>query len=507
MVAKVSPRERFDNGRDLMGERESRESRDTSGTARSLNVVHYMERDLVAAARLVVGLVERSATTEGTPSLLAVLPTGDDVLTLSQSVHAHRRDASVALTPLTAAARARRILAAGATAIAGTPSLLARLISESGLALTDVHTLLLIWPEEIIESADQRALLEGVMAEVPRSVERVAVCAQRTPALAQFLERSMWRAREVDHAVPAPAASDVALRVLVAPPSERVHALRSVLDAFDPESAVLVALTDDGEASARNAAAVFDSTGALVEISRGIPERHYRLGIFLDEVPSAEILTGTAGAVDELVAIVRPSRLTAVQRVATATPMTWTGAVGNARTANETLRDEIRGYAGSGAHTPWISVIEPLLEDLDPVEVAATALALLDRERRKSRRVQPALPPAPAVERAGREERTEGFRPRPPRREDRGERPERGFPKKRPWGARDDARKRDDDPRRGPRRDREDRPPRDDRGSRGPGRRDDIERMPRAAREGREWSERGERLKHSRRGPRGGDTG
>jgi hypothetical protein len=505
MVAKVSPRERFDNGRDLMGERESR---DTSGTARSLNVVHYIERDMVAAARLVVGLVERSATAEGTPSLLAVLPTTDDVFSLSQSVLAHRRGASAALTPLTAAGRARRVLAAGPTAIAGTPSLLGRLISESGLVLTHVHTLLLIWPEEIIESEDQRALLESVIAELPRSAERVAVCTRRTPELAQFLERTMWRARELDHAVPATASSGVALRALVAPPAERVHALRSVLDAFDPESAVLVALTEDGEAAARNTAAIFGSSGALLEVSRGIPERHYRLGVFLDEVPSAEILTGTAAAVDELVAIVRPSRLTALQRVAATTaPMTWTGAMGNARTANDALRDEIRGYAGSGAHTPWIPIIEPLLEELDPVEVAATALALLDRERRKSRRVQPALPPAPAVERAQREERTEGFRPRPPRREDRGDRPERGFAKKRPWGARDDARKRDDAPRRGSRPDREDRPPRDDRGSRGPRRRDDIERSPRAAREGREWTERGERLKNSRRGPRGGDTG
>lgn len=505
LTAKVTLRELFDNGRDFMGERESR---DTSGTARSLNVVHYIERDLDAAARLVVGLVQRSATAEGAPSFVAVLPGADDVFAISQSVLAHRPGTGGALTPMTAAGRSRRILAAGATAIAGAPSLLAGLISESRLVLTNVHALALIWPEEIIASDEQRALLESIIAEVPRSAERVAVCAERSPALAQFLERVMWRAREVDHAAPVTAASDVTLRVVVAPPAERVHALRSVLDTFDPESAVLLAFSDEGEASARNAAAIFGSSGSLVDVSRGIPEGRYQLGIFLDEVPAPELLTGAAAAVDQLVAIVRPSLLTALQRVAGRTmPIPWTGAIGNARTANEVLRDEVRGYAGSGAHAPWIPIVEPLLDELDPVEVAATALALLDRERRKARRMQTAPPPATAPERTGREERTEGFRPRPPRRDDRGDRsarPDRAFPKKGPWGARDNTRKRDDDPRRGPRRDRDERPSRSDRGPRG---HDEIERMPRAAREGREWTERGERLKHSRRGPRGGDSG
>lgn len=496
-----------------MGERESR---DTGGTARSLNVVHYIERDLDVAARLVAGHVERSADSEGSPSLLAILPTADNVFALSESVFRQRGGSPGGLTPMTAAGRARRVLATGAPAVAGTPSLLARLVSESGLVVTHLQTLVLVWPEEILAHDDQRALLESVIAEVPRSAERIAVCAQRTTELAQFLERAMWRAREMDHSVPT-ARSTASLRVIVVPPAERVHALRSVLDAFDPVSAVLLAATDEGETSARNAAAIFGS--GLLDVVRGTPERRYNLGIILDEVPSADTLTAVSATVDELVAIVRPSRLTALQKVAgSTTPMTWTGAIGNARTANDALRDEIRGYASSGGHAPWIPIVEPLLEDLDPVEVAATALALLDRERRKAKRAQAAQPPAPAAERAGREERSEGFRPRPPRRDDRGDRtdrgerggrPDRGFPKKSPWAARDDTRKRDDDPRRGPppRRDRDERPPRDDRGSRGPRGGDDIERVPRAAREGREWTERGERLRNSRRGPRGGDAG
>jgi hypothetical protein len=158
---------------------------------------------------------------------------------------------------------------------------------------------------------------------------------------------------------------------------------------------------------------------------------------------------------------------------------------------------------------PWINVVEPLLEGLDAVEVAAAALMLLDRERRKAKRASVAAQqaPAPVAERPVREERP---RPLGDRRE--GARGEFG---KRPHaGGTRGGRGRDEDPRRGPARDRGDRPRRDESGPRREGRgrdergerrprRDDIERVPRAAREGREWAERGERLRQSRRGPRG----
>ena len=82
LVAKVSQWEHFDNGRamnerqsdesrgdeplsrDADSEIESRipESRETAATTRSRNVVHYVQRDLDHAARVLTGLVDRSAT-------------------------------------------------------------------------------------------------------------------------------------------------------------------------------------------------------------------------------------------------------------------------------------------------------------------------------------------------------------------------------------------------------------------------------------------------------------
>lgn len=512
-----------------MSERENRDA------ARSLSVVHYMDRDLHAVAALAAGLVERGNAGEGSPSLIAILPTADDALAFSEHVLRQRRGASNALTPVTSLARGRRIIESNAAAIAAAPGTLARLISESRLNLSQTSTLLVVWPEEMVRDDEQRAFLESVVAEVSRSAARVAFCVEKTPELAQFLERSMWRAREVDHRTTPTAQSAVALRALTTPAAERTRAVRSVLDSFDPPSAALIAFTDAGEADAREAASLL---GPSVDVVRGIPEQRFAIGILYD-VPDADALTSLAGMVNEVVAVVTPARLPALQKVAASvTPVTWTGVLANNRLTLDALRDEIRGYVASGGHTSWIPVVEPLLEGLDPVEVAAAAIAMLDRERRKARRVvQPVAAAAPVSDRPVREERS-SFRPRPERRDDersgrprperrddarsgrprperRGEersgfasrpdrggddrgRPARGFAGKRPW--RDEGRDRGDAPR-GPRRDMADRPPRDR------GRRDDIERVPRAAREGREWSERGERLRHSRRGPRGGDAG
>lgn len=467
--------------------------RETRDAARSLSVVHYMDRDLQAAATLAAGLVERSGAGEGKPSFLAVLPTDDDTLAFTEAVLSERPEASHTVTPLTSLARGRRIIASGAMAVAATPAHIARLLSESRLDLSRLHTVLVVWPEEILRDDEQREFLERVVAEIPRSVERVACCGGRSSELAQFLERSMWRAREIDHTVPAPARADAPLRVMVVPSSERARAIRSLLDAFDPESAVLLAFSDGGERMAQRLAALF---GPSVEAARGVPERGYPLGIVVDDLPSAEVLTAATAAVGELVAVVLPSRVAALHKVAAnVTPMTWSGALANARLTLDALRDEIRGYVASGGHATWIPVIEPLLDGLDAVEVAAASLGLLDRERRKAKRAAQATVVPTPVERPVRDERPAHR----PRREDDRARPDRGFPKKRPFGED----RRNAGAARGPRRETADRPPRESRG----GRRDDIERVPRAAREGREWSERGERLRNSRRGPRGRDAG
>ena len=112
----------------------------------------------------------------------------------------------------------------------------------------------------------------------------------------------------------------------------------------------------------------------------------------------------------DLVALVRPSRLARLRKLAAITPVTWSGALSSARSSHDALRDEIRGTAGSGSHLSWVPIVEPLLESMDAVEVAAAALMLLDRERRKARKAAAVQPTAaPVAERPVRDERPRGF--------------------------------------------------------------------------------------------------
>jgi hypothetical protein len=193
---------------------DEREPRETAATARSQSIVHFIERDQDGAARLVASLLDRTVTEEGTPAFLAILPNSDDVLGLCEAVRMLRKGEPRTLSPVTSVARGRRLLSAGNAAIAGSPSDLARLIAESKLSLTGLHTIVFVWPEETLSDEQQRQSLESLIAELPRTAERVALCAARSTELSAFLERSMWRARTVEHTSTAAANTATTLRAI-----------------------------------------------------------------------------------------------------------------------------------------------------------------------------------------------------------------------------------------------------------------------------------------------------
>ncbi|HEX9565710.1 MAG TPA: hypothetical protein VF981_17145 [Gemmatimonadaceae bacterium] len=495
-------------------------TRDAAATTRSHCVVHFQDRNHGDAMLLLAAVLDRQPEA-GSPTVLIIAPTSDDALRLAQ-VRADSIGASgTPLTPVTAAVRGRRQLAAGPPAVAAAPSELALLLRESRLHLADLRILVLLWPEELL-AADRIQDLESVIAEVPRSADRVAVVARRDSSVEEFLDRVMWRARRVDHTV-RDVAPPVALRFVATGQAQRVSALRSVLDSFDPATTALVAFSDAGMEAARSAAW---SLGAgpgdpAIQVVRGVPADAVSLVVLLEDV-SAEALSGIATKAADVVAIVEPDRVGALRVVSGggATPLSWSVGSAAARTALDALRDTLRETVASGAHIPWMPVMEPLLADLDPVEVAAAAAVLLDREQRKPRARRPAPEPAAGDEpltRSGARPplRSEGtFRDRPQagrrdRRDVKVERPDRRGPAERPAGGRF-GRPDSKGGARGPgarppgsrapeaRGSAEGGRPGRNEGPRGP-RRDSIDRMPRAAREGEEWAARGERLRNAKR--------
>lgn len=304
----------------------------------------------------------------------------------------------------------------------------------------------------------------------------------------------MWRARRIDHCVPADGVP-VRVRFLSAPPGHRVSALRAVLDATDPETVALVVSSDDAEAAATLAAGIFGSESAGIRVIRGMPTSRVSLAVLFMDVPAPDSLRVLTGVADDIVAIVDPARIPQlrINCGGGAVPVSWTGSLAHSRTVLDALRDSLRAAVRSGAHIPWMAVVEPLLTELDAVEVAASSLVLLERERQSARASKVA--PTSTREAPGRTgvmtARREGHREAPsPARRDGDRKPSAGAGRAGHRGA-----GRPESPA-----SRRERPP--GKGDTTRGRRGMPERLPRAAREHDEWAGRGERLRHSRRSSR-----
>jgi ATP-dependent RNA helicase DeaD len=398
----VCRRERFDNGRN-MSESGSREAAAT----RSQGVVHRHLRSHEDAARLLATLLGRAH--EGTdPSILVVAPTPEDTLRLSELRAMQRAELGEAvpghlLTPITSPMRGRRQLAAAPPAIIGAPETLLELVSESRLRLGGLRAVALVWPEELLPAGHQG--LEALLSEVPRTADRAAIIAQQSPQLDEFLDRVMWRARRIDH-LPAEQPTAVPVRFLTVGPQQRIPALRALLDALDPERAAIVTFTDASEASARRAVSALgvEEGDESLRVVRGAPDVGIPLVILL-EPPDAESLLALSTVAGDVVAIVEPTDVALLRSSAGggAQPFPAGGPLAAAQSELDALRERVRAVVAAQGHLAWMPVVEPLLTDLDPVEVAAGAMALLHRSRRPNRdeRASEAAP-AQREERAGR---------------------------------------------------------------------------------------------------------
>jgi ATP-dependent RNA helicase DeaD len=399
----VCRRERFDNGRN-MSESGSREAAAT----RSQGVVHRHLRSHEDAARLLATLLGRAH--EGTdPSILVVAPTPEDALRLSELRAMQRAElgetvAGHLLTPITSHMRGRRQLAAAPPAIIGAPETLLELVSESRLRLGGLRAVALVWPEELLPAGHQG--LEALLSEVPRTADRVAIIAQQSPQLDEFLDRVMWRARRIDH-LPAAQAAAVPVRFLTVGPQQRIPALRALLDALDPERAAIITFTDASEASARRAVSALgvEEGDESLRVVRGAPDVGIPLVILL-EPPDAESLLALSTVAGDIVAIVEPTDVAFLRSSAGggAQPFPAGGPLAAAQSELDALRERVRAVVAAQGHLAWMPVVEPLLTDLDPVEVAAGAMALMHRSSRRSSRDERASEAASGQrdERAGR---------------------------------------------------------------------------------------------------------
>jgi ATP-dependent RNA helicase DeaD len=230
----------------------------------------------------------------------------------------------------------------------------------------------------------------------------VATATSVGDAVERLLGRFMWRARRLTHTEPEVAAGSLVQYVSVVPPNRHV-ALRVLLDALDPESANVVTFTEEGEHEARQALRLlgYSADSPDVRVSRGPATETATLTVLFDEPTNAEALRRSTPTAGDIVVLVPPERVAHLRTMAggAITPVTSSAAFQSARSAEEAIRDELRGVIRAGMIASQVLQLEPLCSEFDAVEVAAGALYLLQRERQRARRAA-ATAAAPRAEAA-----------------------------------------------------------------------------------------------------------
>jgi ATP-dependent RNA helicase DeaD len=371
-------------------EAESHEPQPDTGVARSQHVVHIAPDDPAIVAALLEPSLERleQLETPASPQVLVVVPTADLAVSVAAALHARRVPGPALLAPITSARRAPRLLVASPAAIVGSVSDLLALVRSAHLKLDQVRAVTLAFGNGLFEHVSD---VEQLLGEIPRDAERTLIVQRVTPEIDAFLDRQLWRARKVPRLGPA---ADVPLQYAVVTAAQRGWALRRVLDELDPASAVVVV---SNESAAREASAAVHALGYSGADDAPVRVRVAReaggadatdLVVLFDLPPDAAALKNAVGTSSHVIALVQPNEAETFRAIAgaAARAVNLSAAVQHAHAREETLRRELRSVVRTRALTREIAALEPLLDELDAVEVAAAALRLLDDERARARR-------------------------------------------------------------------------------------------------------------------------
>lgn len=367
-----------------------------SGVSRGQNQLHLLPEDWPAAGAVIEPLLDRLDPTVIAPQLLVVTSDSEAAAPIAGRL----AGAGLRVLAATEARRATRVQRSSpAQVIVGPPEVLVGLLQSTVLKLDAIRAVVLAWADEL-DGAATRAL-ETLMAELPKDSIRVVLANAATPAVEQLVERYARRARRLQ-SVGGEAIPPVSLSYVTVTETTRLAALRRILDAVDPESAVVVARNADSRASVElllRALGYAGDRGAIRVSDTLLPDANAQLVIAYDLPSSEEELRGfvRASGTARVIALVAPRQLAALRRLAggAITPFGLPAAAERARTREEGIRDELREVLASGQYSRELLALEPLLSDHDGIEIAAAALRLLEAERAKPRAaVVEAGPPA-----------------------------------------------------------------------------------------------------------------
>lgn len=372
------------------------DAKELGAASRSLNVVYVVPHDWGSIPLFLAPLVER--VDEMTPQLQLLVFTADAESAAAVAAAAVRlaTTRSIGIVAATSAPRTTRLLKLLPSQIViGPPATILELVRASTIKLETVKAIAFAWADAIVADPTTEQTIGTLLADIPKDAARTIATAEITPAVESLIERYAFRARRVT----ASAATDTTpfpLEYFATSESSRLVALRRILDAIDPENAVVFARDDDAVATV---SALLRSLGyvgdkAPVRLSRGGGSPHTAI---LYDLPTSreELAEATGDSAKRVIALIQPRQISSLRALAAGgrvRPITLPDAALRARTHDELIRAELRSLLERRGVGRTLLAIEPLLEEFDGVEIAAAAMELLEQERSKP----PAQVEAPA---------------------------------------------------------------------------------------------------------------
>jgi ATP-dependent RNA helicase DeaD len=363
------------------------ESAGTSSVSRGQNQLHVLPEDWSAGGGVIEPLLDRLEASEAGPQLLVVTNDSEAAVGLASRL-ASIADRKLRVLAATDARRATRVQrSAPAHVVTGAPEVLTELVRSTALKVDGVRIVVLAWVDDL-DGAATRAL-ETLMAELSKESMRIVLASAMTPAVEQLVERYARRARRLQPSTAEPA-PPVSLSYVVTNDAAKLATLRALLDAVDPESAIVVGRTAESratvESSLRGLGYGGDASSVRVD---GTPSGDAALVVLYDlpgsedEIRSLVRASGSA----RVIAIVGARQISGLRRLAggAVTPFALPAAAERARARETRMRDELREVLQADQYARELQALEPLLAQYDGAEVAAAALRLLDAERSKPR--------------------------------------------------------------------------------------------------------------------------
>jgi ATP-dependent RNA helicase DeaD len=323
----------------------------------------------------VVGAI-LSRLTEGTRGLLLVpAPQLDEWGGLA---HRLARSTAARVHVARGTARSLRLLRADALdVLVTTPEVALGLVTRSGLAMEKVGSLLLAWPEMLL---DEDAVTP-LMQDLPREAQRI-VYTSEAERVESLVERYARKALVVGSGSGTPSSEPV--RTVATSWSGRIRTVTELIELLDPAS--LVVWTADRQYHEAIAQLTANQPGLQLTTGDALPAS----AVIAFDLPTSERLRQllTAGPV---VLLVPPGTESYVALIAThRRPVVLTGPVDELRAAEAARRSAIVQALQTMGSTSALLTLAPLFERHDPTAVAAALYQLwLQSERAATPTPQP----------------------------------------------------------------------------------------------------------------------